>query len=228
METPRHTSRIILLDRCDLCHPFMGSSQDPGPCSGRMVVWASVYTWGATEDLRQSQKWNTRYLIYIYIYTNHIVGESSWYIQCIWYHYSHLSVGIMYQSYQMIHSWSMNIVFLVFETHFQWLGLKRNHGWSPPFNLVMASYHLVTQVKVAQRANLLLPYREPGHHRTHPNHENLKENAMISNLAGGWVTALRNMKVNWDDDIPTLWKNKKMFQTTIFQWYSSQVGQKMP
>jgi hypothetical protein len=27
-------------------------------------------------------------------------------------------------------------------------------------------------------------------------------------------TPLKNMKVSWDDDIPNIWKNKKMFQTT--------------
>ena len=25
---------------------------------------------------------------------------------------------------------------------------------------------------------------------------------------------LKNMKVKWDDDIPNIWENKKMFQTT--------------
>ena len=33
-------------------------------------------------------------------------------------------------------------------------------------------------------------------------------------LVGGWPTPLKNMKVGWDDDIPNIWKNKKMFQTT--------------
>ena len=27
-------------------------------------------------------------------------------------------------------------------------------------------------------------------------------------------TPLKNMKVNWDDDIPNIWKIKAMFQTT--------------
>ena len=30
-----------------------------------------------------------------------------------------------------------------------------------------------------------------------------------SNLVGGWATPLKNMIVNWDDDIPNLWENKK-------------------
>ena len=32
-------------------------------------------------------------------------------------------------------------------------------------------------------------------------------------LVGGWATPLKNMKVNWDDDIPNIWENKKI-QTT--------------
>ena len=28
-------------------------------------------------------------------------------------------------------------------------------------------------------------------------------------LVGGWATPLKNMKVNWDDDIPNIWENKK-------------------
>ena len=27
-------------------------------------------------------------------------------------------------------------------------------------------------------------------------------------LVGGLATPLKNMKVNWDDDIPNLWENK--------------------
>ena len=27
-------------------------------------------------------------------------------------------------------------------------------------------------------------------------------------LVGGWVTPLKNMKVNWDDEIPNIWENK--------------------
>ena len=30
-----------------------------------------------------------------------------------------------------------------------------------------------------------------------------------SDLVGGWATPLKNMKVNWDDDIPNIWENKK-------------------
>ena len=26
-------------------------------------------------------------------------------------------------------------------------------------------------------------------------------------LVGGWATPLKNMKVNWDDDIPNIWEN---------------------
>ena len=27
-------------------------------------------------------------------------------------------------------------------------------------------------------------------------------------LVGGWFTPLKNMKVNWDDEIPHIWENK--------------------
>ena len=33
-------------------------------------------------------------------------------------------------------------------------------------------------------------------------------------LVGGWVPPLKNMKVSWDYDIPNVWKNKNIFQTT--------------
>ena len=35
-------------------------------------------------------------------------------------------------------------------------------------------------------------------------------------LVGGRPTPLKNdgVKVSWDDDIPNIWKNKEMFQTT--------------
>ena len=33
-------------------------------------------------------------------------------------------------------------------------------------------------------------------------------------LVGGIPTPLKNMKVSWDDEIPNIWKNKKMFQAT--------------
>ena len=28
-------------------------------------------------------------------------------------------------------------------------------------------------------------------------------------LVGGWATPLKNMKVNWDDEIPNIWEHKK-------------------
>ena len=31
---------------------------------------------------------------------------------------------------------------------------------------------------------------------------------LIDQLVGGWATPLKNMKVNWDDDIPNIWENK--------------------
>jgi hypothetical protein len=37
---------------------------------------------------------------------------------------------------------------------------------------------------------------------------------MKTNLVGGVPTPLKDMKVSWDDEIPNIWKNKKMFQTT--------------
>ena len=30
-----------------------------------------------------------------------------------------------------------------------------------------------------------------------------------SDLIGGLPTPLKNMKVNWDDDIPNIWENKR-------------------
>ena len=33
-------------------------------------------------------------------------------------------------------------------------------------------------------------------------------NRMNQYLVGGWATPLKNMKVNWDDDIPNIWENK--------------------
>ena len=34
-------------------------------------------------------------------------------------------------------------------------------------------------------------------------------NGYATDLVGGWATPLKNMKVNWDDDIPNIWENKK-------------------
>ena len=31
----------------------------------------------------------------------------------------------------------------------------------------------------------------------------------IYTLVGGWATPLKNMKVNWDDENPNIWENKK-------------------
>ena len=36
-------------------------------------------------------------------------------------------------------------------------------------------------------------------------------------LVGGWATPLKNMKVNWDDDIPNIWKNKSRVAVTTNQ-----------
>jgi len=36
----------------------------------------------------------------------------------------------------------------------------------------------------------------------------------IKLLVGGIPTPLKNMKVSRDDEIPNIWKNKKMSQTT--------------
>ena len=33
-------------------------------------------------------------------------------------------------------------------------------------------------------------------------------NTMVFILVGGWATPLKNMKVNWDDEIPNIWENK--------------------
>ena len=39
-------------------------------------------------------------------------------------------------------------------------------------------------------------------------------------LVGGWATPLKNMKVNWDDEIPNIWENKKCSKppTSILRW----------
>ena len=36
----------------------------------------------------------------------------------------------------------------------------------------------------------------------------------MSSGGGPWATPLKNMKVSWDCDIPNIWENKLMFQTT--------------
>ena len=39
-------------------------------------------------------------------------------------------------------------------------------------------------------------------------------------LVGGWATPLKNMKVNWDDDIPNIWENKKCSKPpTSYGWF---------
>ena len=38
--------------------------------------------------------------------------------------------------------------------------------------------------------------------------------AYIIILVGGIPTPLKNTKVSWDDEIPNVWKNKNIFQTT--------------
>ena len=35
---------------------------------------------------------------------------------------------------------------------------------------------------------------------------------------------LKNRKVNWDNDIPNIWKNKKVFQTTNQFWWFTPLG----
>ena len=32
---------------------------------------------------------------------------------------------------------------------------------------------------------------------------------IYNQLVGGWATPLKNMNVNWDDEIPNIWENKK-------------------
>ena len=36
-------------------------------------------------------------------------------------------------------------------------------------------------------------------------------------LVGGWATPLKNMKLNWDDDIPNIWQQKKNGNQTTQQ-----------
>ena len=59
---------------------------------------------------------------------------------------------------------------------------------------------------------LITPLRDTvGHFFVIPK---LEKNNNFRNV-GGWATSLKNMKVNWDDDIPFLYgKIKLMFQTT--------------
>ena len=40
-------------------------------------------------------------------------------------------------------------------------------------------------------------------------------------LVGGWATPLKNMNVNWDDEIPNIWENKKCSKppTSITRYY---------
>ena len=40
-------------------------------------------------------------------------------------------------------------------------------------------------------------------------------------LVGGWATPLKNMNVNWDDDIPNIWENSKNGNQTTNQMISA-------
>ena len=42
----------------------------------------------------------------------------------------------------------------------------------------------------------------------HPMEKNGLISTMVFILVGGWATPLKNMKVNWDDEIPNIWENK--------------------
>ena len=37
-------------------------------------------------------------------------------------------------------------------------------------------------------------------------------------LVGGWATPLKNMNVNWDDEIPNIWENTKNGNQTTNQF----------
>ena len=39
----------------------------------------------------------------------------------------------------------------------------------------------------------------------------------MEKLVGGWATPLKNMHVNWDDDIPNIWENSKNGNQTTKQ-----------
>ena len=46
-------------------------------------------------------------------------------------------------------------------------------------------------------------------------------------LVGGWATPLKNMKVNWDDEIPNRWENKidvPNHQPAIISSFDDQIG----
>ena len=52
------------------------------------------------------------------------------------------------------------------------------------------------------------------------------------NMVGGIPTPLKNMNVNWDE-IPNIWKNKNMFQTTnqigACEWnFGGLLGEEVP
>ena len=63
-------------------------------------------------------------------------------------------------------------------------------------------------------------YGAPGHPTIMKNRSLMtKEDHLLTMahiLAGWWLspTPLINRKVNWDDDIPNIWENNIMFQTT--------------
>ena len=51
----------------------------------------------------------------------------------------------------------------------------------------------------------------------------LQEDHQQMLLVGGWAIPLKNMKVNWDDDIPNWMEKLKMFQTTNKCWDSTMI-----
>ena len=60
------------------------------------------------------------------------------------------------------------------------------------------------------------PWTKPGHRCTPEETSNLQ----ISQLVGGWATPLKNMKVNWDDEIPNIWKNNKCSKAPTSKYHN--------
>ena len=47
--------------------------------------------------------------------------------------------------------------------------------------------------------------------------QHLSEGERCTKLVGGWATPLKNMNVNWDDEIPNIWENSKNGNQTTNQ-----------
>ena len=57
--------------------------------------------------------------------------------------------------------------------------------------------------------SLVLRHRRSPGRQQRESYGKIRENPTNTNLIGGWLTPLKNMKVSWDYDIPNIWNNKK-------------------